>query len=207
VSWPGVLHAAGLGLGLGVVTGMPLGVLNVAIVDAATAGRRRFAGGLGLGGGVADALHAMLAFTGVGRVVTADSSLVRGLAIAAAIAIVAYAVIAWRSRKALDPAASARMRDQTSLARGCATGVALTLPNPAALAAWVAVAASVWPHATPLDAAVIAVSVGIGSALWFMTLARWISRVRRDHPALAWIPRVALILLIAIAATGVVLAL
>jgi len=50
------LHAAGLGLGLGVVTGMPLGVINVAIVDAATAGRRRFATGLGLGGGAADAI-------------------------------------------------------------------------------------------------------------------------------------------------------
>jgi len=194
-----VLHAAGLGLGLGVVTGIPLGVINVAIVDAATAGRRRFASGLALGGGAADAIHAMLAFTGVGRVVTADPTLVRGLAIGAAVAIVAYAVIAWRGRRPIAPATS-----DIHLTRGLLSGFLLTLPNPGALAAWVAVAASVWSDATPLEAALIAGGVGAGSALWFTLLASWISRVRRDHRALAVIPRVALVLLVAIAVAGVV---
>jgi hypothetical protein len=41
---------------------------------------------------------------------------------------------------------------------------------------------------------------------WF-GLARWVSRVRRDHPALTWIPRIAIAALIAIAAIGVVRAL
>ena len=45
-----LLLAAALGLGLGIVTGMPLGVVNVAIVDAAVAGRTRFATGIGVGG-------------------------------------------------------------------------------------------------------------------------------------------------------------
>jgi hypothetical protein len=40
--------------------------------------------------------------------------------------------------------------------------------------------------------------------VWFILLARWVSRVRRDHPVLAWIPRIALAALIAIAAIGVV---
>ena len=62
-----VLVAAALGIALGVVTGMPLGVVNVAIVDAATAGRTRFAIGVGLGGALADTVHAALAFVGVGR--------------------------------------------------------------------------------------------------------------------------------------------
>jgi arginine exporter protein ArgO len=97
--------------------------------------------------------------------------------------------------------------DATSLVRGVATGLVLTLPNPAALAAWVAVAASVWPHAAPLEAASTAGGVGVGSALWFTALARWVGRVRRDHPVLTWIPRVAAILLIAIAVTGALRAL
>jgi arginine exporter protein ArgO len=211
VSGLGALHDAGLGLGLGlglgVVTGMPLGVINIAIVDAAMAGRRGFARGLGLGGGAADALHAMVAFAGVGRAVTANPALVRGLAIAAAIAIVAYAVIAWRRRHVVDPRIGVQMGGDASPRRGLATGLVLTLPNPGALAAWVAVAASVWPDAALPEAAWIAGGVGVGSALWFSMLARWTGRVRRDHPALAWVPRVALILLIAIAATGVVRAL
>jgi L-lysine exporter family protein LysE/ArgO len=191
------LHAAGLGLGLGVVTGMPLGVINVAIVDAVVAGRRRFASGLGLGGAAADALHAIAAFTGVGRLVTADPRLVRGLAIGAAAAIVGYAVLAWRRRAAPAPA-------PLKGRRGLATGFLLTLPNPGALAAWVAVAASVWPDATLLEAALLAGGVGAGSALWFLALARVVGRVRRDHPALVAIPRIALVVLIAIAIAGLV---
>ena len=52
---------------LGVVTGMPLGVVNVAIVDAATQGRTRFAIGIGIGGGLADTVHAAIAFAAVGQ--------------------------------------------------------------------------------------------------------------------------------------------
>jgi arginine exporter protein ArgO len=208
-----LLRAAGLGFGLGVVTGMPLAVINVAIVEAATAGRRRFAIGLGLGGGIADTVLAMLAFTGVGRLVTAEPALVRGLAIAAALAIVAYAVTAWRRRtRAVDQAqvaqaAGSRDGGDVHLTRGLATALALALPNPAALVAWLAVAAASWPDATPLEAAVIAGAVGAGSALWFTMLARWISRVRRDHPVLEVIPRLALILFLAFAVGGVVRAL
>lgn len=204
-----VLRAAGLGLGLGVVTGMPIAVINVAIVDAAAAGRRRFAFGLGLGGAAADTIHAGLAFAGVGRVVLADPRLVRVLAIAAAVAIVAYAVVSWRRRREArdQPPADHPALAGVQLGRGAATGFALTLLNPAALGAWVAVAAAAWPGAELAEAALIAGGVGAGSALWFTLLAHWISRVRRDHPAVVAIPRIALLLLIAIAAVGVARAL
>jgi len=88
--------AAGLGFTLGVVTGLPLGVINVSIVEAATSQRRRLAIGIGLGGGLADTAHAALAFIGVGRLVTARPDLVRILALSAAALIVSYAVLAWR---------------------------------------------------------------------------------------------------------------
>jgi threonine/homoserine/homoserine lactone efflux protein len=214
VSALGMLGAAALGLGLGVVTSMSPAVINVSIVDAAAAGRRRFATGLGLGGAVADTIHAGLAFAGVGGVVIADPRRVRGLALVAAAAIVAYAAWAWRRRRAPVPdrpggrGGSAGGPPPTDrLGRGAATGFALTLLNPAALAAWVAVAASARPGAVPLEAAVIAGGVGAGSALWFTLFARWISGVRAGHPALATVPRVSLLLLIAIALIGVVRAL
>src|SRR5262245_12427958 len=139
-----VVVAAAAGLGLGAVTGMPLGVVNVAIVDASIAGRRRFAIGVGLGGAAADAVHAALALIGVGHLVTARPELGRALAIAAAISIAGYVAIAWR-RAAASPGAPAS--DASSIGRGVATGLALTLPNPGALAAWVAVAAALAPQA------------------------------------------------------------
>jgi threonine/homoserine/homoserine lactone efflux protein len=202
----GLASAAGLGLGLGVVTSVTPAVINVSIVDAAAAGRRRFALGLGAGGAAADAIQAALAFAGVGSVVLARPELVRALTIAAALAIVAFAVATWRRR----PAARRGPRPEDNaagVARGAATGFALTLLNPAVLAAWAAVAAAAWPHAAPVEVAAIAAGVGTGSTLWFTLLARWISRVRPDHPALAAIPRVALLLLVGIAVVGVVRAL
>lgn len=185
---------------LGVVTGMPLGVVNVSIVDAATAGHRRFATGLGIGGAIADAAHAALAFIGIGQLVTARPALVRGLAIAAAIVIVGYAIVSWRRLRA----APAPGRTASTALRGIATGVALTLPNPAALAAWVAVAAALWPTASTAAAITLAIGVGIGSAGWFSGLAAVVSRMRPAHRALRVIPRVALAVFVGIAVAGVV---
>ena len=193
-----LVTAAGLGLGLGIITGMPLGVVNVAIIDAAAAGRRRFATGVGLGGAAADLIHAALAFVGVGRVVTARPELVRILAIAAAVLIVTYAITSWRRR-----AVSRVTDDASSALRGFSTGAVLTLPNPGALTAWVAVAASIWPDATIAEAVVLSAGVGLGSAAWFALLARWVSRIRPDHKALTIIPRVALVILVVIAGVGV----
>lgn len=178
---------------------MPLGVVNVAIVDAAIAGRRRFATGIGLGGATADTLHAAVAFAGIGQLVTARPDLVRALALAAAAVIVGYAVVAWRRRARPVPESP----DGTTVARGALTGFVLTLPNPGALAAWGAVAAAVWPRATTAEAITLGVGVGVGSAIWFAALAYGISRVRRDHLAVRIIPKLALVALVAIALVGV----
>ena len=218
----GALSAVALGFGLGVVSGMPLGVINIAIVEAATAGRPRFAGGLGLGGSGADTIHAGLAFAGVGRLVTADPALVRGLAIGAAVVIVGYAVVAWRRReRAAAPRPGPKADpvtpdapDDAPMSGAIATGFMLTLPNPGSLGAWVAVATFVWRDASPVEAVLIAGGVGSGSALWFTILARWVDRLRRAHPGseprsrtLQLIPRVTLVVLIALAIAGVARAL
>ena len=197
-----MIEAFFLGLGLGIVTGMPLGVVNVAIVDAAIAGRVRFALGVGAGGAVADTAHAAAGFIGVGALITTRPELVRWLAVGAAILIVTYVAVAWRKRQA--PRVPV---DESSFVRGALTGCALTLPNPGALAAWVAVAASLWPDASIGEACALAFGVGLGSAGWFALLARWVSRVRPDHPAIAIVSRVALVVLVGIAGLGVARAL
>jgi threonine/homoserine/homoserine lactone efflux protein len=177
---------------------MPLGVVNVAIIDATVAGHRRFAIGIGIGGAFADAIHAALAFVGVGQLVTRRPDLLRVLAITAAILIVAYAVVAWRRGKV-----AAKHVDATS-PRAVLTGFLLTLPNPGALSAWVAVAASVLPAASPAEAITLAAFVGIGSAAWFSLLAVLVSKIPREHRALQLIPKAALVALVGIAIVGVV---
>ncbi len=253
-----LLGAAGLGLGLGAVTGLPLGVVNVAVADAAST-HKRHAIGIGLGGALADSVHALLAFAGVGRLVTERPDLVRILAVVAAIAIVGYAVLAWRRHRgrrtkrevaraadtgATDEARPADARataaahvtnaplvpptaaahadgghlpvatDAThppnrelSLARGIPAGLALTLPNPGALTAWVAIAAALWPRAEVGEAIALAAGVGVGSALWFALLAHLVARLRPDHVVLRRLPVVALVVFVVIAVSGVVRAL
>ena len=185
--------ALGLGLVLGIVTGMPIAVVNIAIVDAAIAGRLAFATGIGIGGALADTVHAALAFVGVGRVLANHPEWLRVAALPSAAVIVAYAVLAWRGRT--RPSAPAR-------SRGVVTGILLTLPNPAALGAWIAVAAAVWPTISIAGGLVVAAGVGIGSAAWFTSLARWVA-ARREAPMSRAIPRIALGLLVVLAIAGV----
>lgn len=173
---------------------MPLGVINIAVVDASVAGNRRAAIGLGIGGALADTIHAALAFVGVGQLVTAHPGVLRVLAVAAAVLIVAYAVYSWRAPRA---------KRELTRPKSIATGFLLTLPNPGALSAWVAVAASLWPGATIAQAIALALGVGIGSAAWFGFLAYVVAKLPREHRALVWIPKLALVALVAIAIAGI----
>ena len=195
-----LVAALAMGLGLGVLTGMPLGVVNVAIVDAAIARERDHARGLALGGALADATHTLVAFIGLGQLVVARPELTRYLAIAAAVVIVAFAVVSWRRRR---PATAEPARTDVSLGRGLVSGLVLTLPNPAALAAWVAVAAMTWPAASITVAIAMAVGVGVGSGAWFLLLARWIAKVPPSHRALRIVPRLALVVFVVIGVAGV----
>jgi len=293
-----LVGALALGVGLGAITGMPLGVINVAIVDAVIAHEHRHARGLALGGALADATHTLLAYAGLGRLVTARPQYARWLAIGAAIAIIAFAIASWRRRhtarrsstaasasapasaptpasasasasaaasasasaptpasasasasaaasasasaptpasasasapaSAPTPSSGGRTTSATTrparatstdsattsparatstdppLVRGILSGIALTLPNPAALAAWVAVAAMTWPDASIPVAVSMALGVGVGSAAWFSVLGRMVAKVRPDHRALRFVPKLALVVFVGIALVGVI---
>jgi L-lysine exporter family protein LysE/ArgO len=192
-----VVNALGLGLAFGAITGMPLGVVNVAIVDAAIARARSHALGLGLGGATADTVHAALAFLGIGRLVTAHPEWIRVLAVALALVMVGYAVFAWRKHHVAKEVSGG------SVAKGFASGLLLTLPNPGALGGWAAIATALRPDATTQDAIAFALGVGIGSAVWFTLLGRLVARIRPDHRALRVVPRIALAVFVAIAIVGI----
>jgi threonine/homoserine/homoserine lactone efflux protein len=193
-----LIGAAGLGLGLGVVTGLPLGVVNVAIVE--LAGRdRRAAIGVGLGGALADTAHAGLAFGGLAAAVLDRPRLAAALAIASGAILAAYAIWLVRAGRA---AASSGSRTATGLARGVALGVSLTLPNPGALAAWVAVAAALRPPGMAAGL-VTAAGVGVGSAAWFATLAVLAARGRADAARRPWLRTGVAALLLVIAAIAI----
>jgi L-lysine exporter family protein LysE/ArgO len=161
--------AVAVGLALGVVTGIPLGVVNIAVVETAVSRGARAGAGIGVGGAIADLIHASLAFGGIGRAIVARPSLTFAMHAVAGGVLCAYAVVLWRRP---DPAVAtgAPAPAQRGFARGVSTGLALTLPNPAALGAWIAVAAALAPPSMTAGLAA-ALGVGLGSAAWFVALA------------------------------------
>ena len=196
-----ILAGFGLGLGLGVVTGLPLGVVNVAVVVTAVRRGRRAATWVGLGGAVADGIHATLAFSGLAALLATRPQASAALALVAGLILCAAAVMLVRGRTD----ASAERTDRAAGRRPFALGLAMTLPNPAALTAWAVwrlgaaahsrpvgwVAAVLWalhPMAAYLPvrdrAAAIATAIGvtIGSAGYFAALAAVAARAGVDTP-------------------------
>jgi hypothetical protein len=60
-----------------------------------------------------------------------------------------------------------------------------------------------WPDAS----IAAAIGVGVGSAVWFTVLARLVAKVPPDHRALRVLPKMALVIFVGIAITGVARAL
>ncbi len=171
--------------------------MNLAIIDAATRGEERFARGIALGGGLADGVHAAIAFASVTRLLAAHPHWTKAMAIVAAVVIGIYVIVGSRRHSMAE---STTRRAST----GLVTGLLLTLPNPAALGAWIAVAAAVWPTIETVPSLVLAVGVALGSAAWFTVLAHWIAKLPPDGRARRVLPILAIVLLAAIAIAGLV---
>jgi threonine/homoserine/homoserine lactone efflux protein len=195
-----IAYALAVGAALGAATGIPLGVVNVAVVEAALRSGRRHAIGIGTGGALADAAHAALAFAGVAPFIAREPALIRGLTVVAALVIVVYAVRVWRSREEVAEVAAEAPR---SFGRGVLTGLSLTLPNPAPLLAWVAVAGAVLPTASVPVGLAGAAGVGAGSAAWFALLATLSARHALRGRTARLLPSIVAILLVGLAAAAV----
>ena len=77
------------------------------------------------------------------------------------------------------------------------TGVVLTLPNPAPLLAWVAVASAVLPEADVAAASAGALGVTVGSGAWFLALARIAARGKLEGRTARVVPVVVAGMLVA----------
>lgn len=190
-----------LGLGLGVLTGIPLGVVNVAVVERARRDGARAGAALGLGGAIADAAHAALATVGTGAWLARHRGALLAVALVGAASIAIYAGRLWRGARSGPPRARPTLAD-ASRWRLVGRGLSLTLPNPAALLAWSAIATALWPGGSAATAVAAALGVGGGSAAWFAVLARLAGR--RATPLSPRWSQAAAAVLVALAAVAVI---
>jgi threonine/homoserine/homoserine lactone efflux protein len=184
---------------IGMLTGIPIGPVNVAVIDAAFRHTMGRAFAVGFGGAVADGLYAAAGILGVGPWLSTHASVSAGLYVVSGFALLIYGVLTARTQPV--PAATVEMpRSQTpgnEIWSGFRLGMLLILLNPAALLTWVVIIGKHLADATRAEGLGAAVGVFFGSLAWF-TLVAWLTHRGKFMMGdkAVWIPRVVGVLLI-----------
>jgi putative LysE/RhtB family amino acid efflux pump len=189
-----------IGFAAGVITGIPIGPANVAVIDAAYRHTLRRAIAVGAGGAVADTLYAGLGVLGVAPVLRANAWVPPILYAISGVILFGYGLLTVRSRP-VTPVnrESARIpRRSKEVWAGFSVGLALIVLNPAALITWVVIVGSNLPeHPTTSLGLALVLGVLLGSFLWFLGVAVLTHRGKHVLGDKAvWIPRVVGMLLI-----------
>lgn len=185
------------GAAAGAITGVPIGPVNVAVIDAAYRHTMRRAIAVGLGGAIADSLYAALGVLGVTPVLREYSSVEPLLYLASGVVLLGYGFLTARSQPVApaQPSPDEQRESASTIQRremwsGFSVGFGLIVLNPAAMVTWVVVMAQFMPPATFYEGIACAVGVACGSFGWFALVAYLTNKgksVLGDKAA--WIPR------------------
>jgi threonine/homoserine/homoserine lactone efflux protein len=190
----------GVGVLAGAGTGVPIGPVNVAVIDAAYRHTLRRAIATGLGGACADCFYAALGVLGVTPVLQTHPSVLTVLYALSGLILLVYGFLTARSQPVkpahpTDGAAQARSREK-EMWSGFTTGLALIVLNPAAVVTWVVIMGSIVSEVTSesptvLEGLLCAVGVFVGSFGWFALVAYLTHKGKHVlGEKAAWIPRV-----------------
>ena len=180
----------------GAVTGVPIGPVNVAVIDAAYRHTMRRAIAVGLGGAVADGLYSTLGILGVTPVLRSYAIVSPILYAVSGIVLLIYGFLTARSQPVAPAAheALAPDRPENELSLGFKTGLLLILLNPAAVVTWVVITEQIADHLgtpTTISGILCAGGVMVGSFGWFSLVAHLTQRGKNVlGDKAAWIPRV-----------------
>jgi threonine/homoserine/homoserine lactone efflux protein len=174
-----------LGVAAGALTGVPIGPVNVAVIDASYRHTMRRAIGVGLGGAIADAFYAGLGIIGVTPVLANFPSVPPILYAVSGVVLLVYGFLTARSQPvtpAVPPepisASQVEILAKRELVQGMKLGTALIVLNPAAMVTWVVVVGQLLPT---ID----------GSFGWFALVAYLTHKGKHVlGEKAAWIPRV-----------------
>jgi threonine/homoserine/homoserine lactone efflux protein len=186
-----------IGAAAGALTGVPIGPVNVAVIDAAYRHTLRRAFAVGLGGALADALYSALGVLGVTPVLRTYPSIPPLLYLASGIVLLGYGFLTARSQPVApaQPSPDEGRESATTLQRrelwsGFTVGLALIVLNPAAIVTWIVIMGQIIPDATLTEGIACSIGVACGSFGWFALVAFLTHKgksVLGDKAA--WIPR------------------
>ena len=179
----------------GALTGVPIGPVNVAVIDAAYRHTFRRAIAVGLGGACADCLYSALGVLGVTPVVRTYPSVLTTIYAVSGLVLLVYGFLTARSQPVTpaQQAAAAPVARTTSkeMWSGFTVGLALIVLNPAAIVTWVIIMGTMMPEATPFEGITCAIGVFVGSFGWFALVAYLTQKGKHVlGDKAAWIPRI-----------------
>jgi len=192
-----------IGVLAGALTGVPIGPVNVAVIDAAYRHTFRRAVAVGFGGALADCLYAGLGVLGVTPILRTYPSVLTILYAVSGVVLMVYGFLTARSQPPKAPEhgevhhpEESGVVNRRELRQGFTVGVALILLNPAAVVTWVVIMGSMIPDANTWEGIACAIGVFIGSWSWFSLVAYLTQKGKHVlGDKAAWIPRVVGILL------------
>lgn len=161
-----------LGAAIGALTGVPIGPVNVAIIDASY--RHTLLRGLavGLGGAIGDLVFSGSAMLWVGPHILNQPGVKPVLFAISGVVLVVYGVLTVRSRPPATPrSAPHSVPPSHEFWNGLTIGLGLIVLNPAAIVTWVVVVGSHLNDLSTLEASSAAIGVFVGSFAWFSLVA------------------------------------
>lgn len=188
-----------IGIAAGAATGVPIGPVNVAVIDAAYRHTLRRAMAVGFGGAVADMLYAGLGVLGVTPVLNKYPSVPPILYAVSGLVLLVYGFLTARSQPVQPAVAGAEetpshleIKMRREMWQGFSVGVALILLNPAAMVTWVVIIGQLIPTIdTTWQGLACALGVFVGSFGWFALVAYLTHKGKNVlGEKAAWIPRV-----------------
>jgi threonine/homoserine/homoserine lactone efflux protein len=187
-----------IGAFIGAVTGVPIGPVNVAVIESAYRHHLRRAVAVGLGGAAADFAYALLGVVGVGPFLREHPDVPPVLYAVSGVVLIVYGAITVRTQAASLTEVSAQGRPAAgALWTGFIVGVALILMNPAAIITWVVIVGSYLSEASRLEGIMAAVGIGVGSFGWFAMVAFLADHGKRVlGDKMIWVTRTVGVLLI-----------
>ncbi len=189
-----------IGAAIGALTGVPIGPVNVAVIDAAYRHCLRRAIAVGLGGALGDGVYAFVGIVGVGPVLYNHPIIPPILYATSGVVLIVYGILTARSQP-VNTAPDVEPEDQPTggqhIAAGFMLGVALIFLNPAALVTWVLIVGSFMTGVTQMQGIAAVIGISIGSFCWFTFVAFLSDHGKRLLGEKAiWITRIVGILLI-----------
>ncbi|MDQ3368566.1 MAG: LysE family translocator [Myxococcota bacterium] len=182
-----------IGIAAGALTGIPIGPVNVAVIDAAYRHTMRRAIAVGLGGSLADGIYVIVGVVGVTPFLNRHPGIPPVLYLISGAILLVYGFLTARSQPVVAATADGstpKLAPSREMWSGFTVGLALIILNPAAIVTWVVIMGSIIPEPTLSGGIACAIGVMIGSFGWFALVAYLTQKGKNVlGEKAAWIPR------------------